>query len=72
MKTRELVTKDAGKLKEQLLELKKELMKELSQQSTGATSKSPKKVRQLKKNIAQVMTFLNKNKQKVEVQPKHE
>jgi len=45
------------KLDSTLIELKKDLMKLQSQLSTGTNLESPGKVRQIKKNIARILTY---------------
>jgi len=44
-------------LNTKLVELKKELIKVNAQISTGTTPKSPGQVRQIKKNIARILTI---------------
>ena len=49
-------------LQVKLEELKKELIKINTQISTGTTPKSPGQVKQIKKNIARILTILNEEK----------
>lgn len=48
-------------LEAKLEELKKELIKINAQISTGTTPKSPGRVKQIKKNIAKILTILNES-----------
>ena len=47
-------------LKEKLGEFKKELLKLNVQVATGANTSSPGKLKQTKKNIARILTMLNR------------
>jgi len=58
MKKKEINALKEEELKNKLEELKKELMKERSQASSNP--RNPGKMRQLKKNIARVLTAMNK------------
>lgn len=53
-------------LNDRLVEFKKELLKLNSQVSSGANVKNPGQLRQIKKNIARVLTLLNQKEVKVE------
>lgn len=58
------VTKDLRSLsreerREKLQEFKKELLKLNVQVATGANTSNPSKLRQVKKNIARILTFEN-------------
>ena len=69
MKSKELHSLSEGELLDKLDEIKKELMKENAQVSTGTTPKSPGHIKQLKKTIAKIHTILkikkNMDKKKV-------
>jgi len=60
-----MAKKDIPKTREeqekQLVELRKELIKLNTQVATGTTLKSPGQVKKVKKNIARLLTELNKN-----------
>lgn len=58
MKKKELKSMSDQDLKIRLEELKKELMKFNTQIATGTTPKSPGQVKNTKKNIARIITFL--------------
>jgi len=58
MKSKELKSKSKEELESQLLELKKELIKLNTQVATGTTLKSPGQVKNIKKNIARLLTQL--------------
>ncbi len=58
MKSKELKSKSKEELELQLLELKKELIKLNTQVATGTTLKSPGQVKNIKKNIARLLTQL--------------
>jgi len=51
-------------LRERLAEFKKELLKLNSQVASGANVQNPGKLKQIKKNIARVLTLLNKKEVK--------
>ncbi len=61
MKTKEIRSMNKEDLKAKLEELKKELIKLNAQISTGTTPKSPGQVKQVKKNIAKILTIINEN-----------
>ncbi len=68
MKAKELQVLSEGELLDKLDEVKKELMKENAQISSGTTPKSPGQIKQLKKTIAKIHTILNiKNMEKKKV-----
>ena len=46
-------------LRERLVEFKKELLKLNSQVASGANVQNPGKLKQIKKNVARVLTLLN-------------
>ena len=58
--------KDLSKtgLQDRLGEFKKELLKLNVEVATGANTTSPGRLKQTKKNIARVLTLLNKRKEK--------
>ncbi|MBD3204599.1 50S ribosomal protein L29 [Candidatus Woesearchaeota archaeon] len=58
---RELKNKSDQELKDMLPEMEKELMKLNAQVATGTTIKSPGQIKKIKKNIARILTKLNKN-----------
>lgn len=58
MKKKELKLMSKEDLNSKLEELKKELMKSNTQVATGTTPKSPGQIKQQKKNIARILTFL--------------
>ena len=49
-------------LKSKLKELKVELIKQNAQRSMGASTKNPKSIKVIKKTIAKILSFLNKEK----------
>ena len=59
MKAKEIRSMGKEDLKAKLEELKKELMKVNTQISTGTTPKSPGQVKQIKKNIARILTIIH-------------
>jgi len=59
MKAKEIRSMSKDDLKAKLEELKKELIKINAQISTGTTPKSPGQVKQVKKNIARILTIIN-------------
>ena len=62
MKAKEIRSMNKEDLRAKLEELKKELIKINAQISTGTTPKSPGQVKQIKKNIAKILTILNEQK----------
>ncbi len=58
MKFKELKALPHGELREKMLELKKELMKENAQVAIGTVPKNPRKLRLAKKTIARIETIL--------------
>ena len=68
MKKDEIKSLSISGINEKIAELRTELVKQNAQISTGTTPKSPGLVKQLKKNIARLLTA----KQKLEVSKKHE
>ena len=66
MKTKEIRSMSKDDLKVKLEELKKELIKINAQISTGTTPKSPGQVKQVKKNIARILTIINEKPKEAE------
>ena len=66
MKAKEIRSMSKEDLKVKLEELKKELMKVNTQISTGTTPKSPGQVKQVKKNIARILTITNEKNNEVD------
>lgn len=64
MKKKELKLMGEEDLKTRLDELKKELMKFNTQISTGTTPKSPGQIKNTKKTIARILTFLKIKEEK--------
>ncbi|MEA2036386.1 MAG: 50S ribosomal protein L29 [Nanoarchaeota archaeon] len=62
MKAKEIRLMSKQDLNVKFEELKKELVKLNAQISTGTTPKSPGQVKQVKKNIARILTILNEKK----------
>ena len=60
MKTKEIMSMSKEETEAKLEELRKELIKQRAQIATGTTPKSPGQVKQIKKNIARILTSLNK------------
>lgn len=58
MRFKELSALQPGELREKLLELKKELMKENAQVAIGTVPKNPRKLRNAKKTIAKIEMVL--------------
>lgn len=58
MKFKELKAMPQTELREKILELKKELMKENAQVAIGTVPKNPRKLRLAKKTIAKINTIL--------------
>ena len=59
MKAKEIRSMNKEDLKAKLEELKKELVKVNAQIATGTIPKSPGQVKQIKKNIARILTIFN-------------
>ncbi|MBW2988983.1 50S ribosomal protein L29 [Candidatus Woesearchaeota archaeon] len=62
MKIKELRSMGKEDLEAKLAELRKELIKLNAQIATGTTPKSPGQAKQIKKNIARILTILNEKK----------
>lgn len=65
MKTKEIRSMSKEDLEVKLEELRKELIKVNAQISTGTTPKSPGQVKQIKKNIAKILTILKEKSKEV-------
>jgi large subunit ribosomal protein L29 len=62
---KELKSQSPAQLQEKLEEFKKELLKLNAQVSAGANTENPGKLRQLKRNIARILTIMNQNRRGV-------
>ena len=62
MKAKEIRSMNKEDLDVKLEELRKELIKVNAQISTGTTPKSPGQVKQIKKNIARILTILHEKR----------
>ena len=72
LKAKELRQLAVEDLRQKIVELRKDLMKNNMQTATGTTLKSPGKVKQLKKTIARIIALLNeKGLKRKEGQKKH-
>lgn len=60
VKKNELKNITKGEAKIKIVEMKKELMKLRSQVARGTPPENPGKIRALKRNIARMLTYLNK------------
>ena len=65
MKAKEIRSMSKEDLDAKLNELKKELIKLNAQISTGTTPKSPGQVRQIKKNIARILTIMSEKSNEI-------
>ena len=65
MKAKEIRSLSKEDLDVKLVELKKELIKLNAQISTGTTPKSPGQVKEVKKNIARILTVLTEKTSEV-------
>ncbi|MBT3303777.1 50S ribosomal protein L29 [Candidatus Woesearchaeota archaeon] len=70
MKSKELRDLNNADLQNKLKELKKELMQDYSQISTGTPPKSPGMLKQRKKTIAKILTITNSRKLEKEAEDK--
>lgn len=61
VKTKELRKKEPKELKEQLGDLKKELVQERGQIEVGGFADNPGQIKEMKKTIARIKTILNEN-----------
>ncbi len=62
LKSKDIKSMTKEELEEKLRELKKEIMKERVQISTGTALKSPGQIKATKKTIARILTHLNQKK----------
>lgn len=62
MKRKEIMDLSKSEYQDKLDEFRKELMKLNAQSSTGTAMKNPGLLKQTKKNIARVLTLMNKTK----------
>ena len=60
MKSKDIKSMSKEKIESQLLELRRELIKLNTQVATGTTLKNPGQVKNIKKNIARLLTQLKK------------
>lgn len=58
-----MLNKSDSELQQQSTELRRELIKERAQVAIGSQLKSPRKVYQLRKNIARLLTIASQRKQ---------
>ncbi len=65
MKAKDIRARNEADLKKELVELRTELIKENAQAATGTQLKSPGKIKQIKKNIARILTVLNEKQKGV-------
>jgi len=70
MKYQEIKTMSSQDMEKKLVELKMQLVKLNLQVSTGTTLKKPKEIREIKKNIARILTSINKKKKEVVIKKK--
>ena len=64
MRTKDLRALNNSDLDSKMLELRKELMKAGSQIATGTVPKSPGKIKEMKRTIAQIITIKKLNAEK--------
>lgn len=60
MKKKEIAQMKEIELKTKLEELRKELIKDNAQVATGSNPKNPGQIKQIKKNIARILTAIKK------------
>lgn len=71
MKKLELKQLSKDQLKEKLTELRRDLMRLNTQRSTKTIPENPSNIKNLRRNIARILTFMNqKNKQEVRSEKK--
>lgn len=68
MKKTEIKQLSKDQLKEKLVELRKDLMRLNTQRATKTIPENPGNIKNLRRNIARVLTFI-KHKNKLEVKP---
>ncbi len=64
MRAKELKLMSEPELENKVVELRKELMKAYSQVAIGTIPKNPSKIKEIKKTIAKILTFGQKNSKK--------
>jgi len=62
MNRKDLLSIDKSEYNSKIVEFRKELVKLNAQAATGTAMKNPGQLKQTKKNIARLMTLINKNK----------
>ena len=70
VKKYELKEMDQNKLKERLVDLRKELIRLNAQVSTGTTPENPGNLKNIKKNIARILTYIHTKKFEVKKETK--
>ena len=70
MKKLELKQKSNEELKKQLSELKRDLMRLNAQRSTGTIPENPGNIKKFRRNIARILTILNKKQTEVKNEKK--
>ncbi len=63
IKKNELKKLTGAQLKERMVELRKELMKLLTQKSSGGALENPGRIKSIKKNIARIIMLLNEKQE---------
>ncbi len=63
IKKNELKKLSGTQLKERMVELRKELMKLLTQKSSGGSLENPGRIKSIKKNIARIIMLLNEKQE---------
>lgn len=66
MKIKEIRSMNKEDLNAKMEELRKELIKANAQIATGTTPKSPGQVKQIKKNIARILTIIHEKNSEVD------
>lgn len=66
MKSKDFNNLSSEELKANLKELRKEMLKLGGQASSGANAKKPGQIKNSKRNIARILTILNKRGEKTE------
>ena len=70
VKKYELKEMDQNKLKERLVDLRKELIRLNAQVSTGTTPENPGNLKNIKRNIARILTYIHTKKFEVKKETK--
>ncbi|MDO8480643.1 MAG: 50S ribosomal protein L29 [Nanoarchaeota archaeon] len=65
MKTRDLKALSTEELNKKLSELKFELIKANSQVASGSAPKNPGMIRQMRRTVARILTFIHQRKEAV-------